>query len=108
MATAAPTAATWTWPPDVLAFAAEQGATKFLEPMLEMTRRVFPNARKLSVCLEEDWEIANERWIAFEVQMAGLTPDQYVELHNQWSDGLFEACPAPQVCTFVLALDILE
>jgi hypothetical protein len=108
MATVAHTAATWTWPPDVLKFAAEQDASKLLEPMLEMTRRVFPDALMLSTCLEVDWEIANERWIAFEVEMAHLTAEQYVDFHNQWSDGLFEVCPAPQVCTFVLALDIKE
>ena len=57
MATAAPTAETWTWPPDVLAFAAAQGVSAYLDPLLDATRRVFPGT-SLETVVEDDPEVA--------------------------------------------------
>jgi hypothetical protein len=108
MAIGAPTTGTWSWPPNVLALAAELGVTEYLEPVFEMTRRVFPNAHRVSARVEDDWEIANECWISIEVQEVGLTADLYLKRHEDWCKGLFEVCPAPNVCTFVLALDPTE
>jgi hypothetical protein len=108
METAAPMTAAWTWRPDVLALAAELGVTEYLEPLLEMTRRVFPSLRQLTVRVEEDWEIADERWITFEVCDPSLTADQYLKSQHDWCEALFDLCPAPQVCSFVLALDTAQ
>jgi hypothetical protein len=54
-------------PPDVLAYAAEKGVAQFLLPHLELTKRIFPAARRLEVVLEEDPEIADLTFIVFKV-----------------------------------------
>jgi len=108
MATVAPTAAMWTWPPDVKAFAAQQGVSDYLEPMLEVTRRVFPNAQRTAVYLEDDWEIPDVRTIVFHVLEAGLSSDQYVEARHRYLEASFEICPAPLICLFGLRLEIVD
>src|SRR5437868_3206639 len=85
-------------PPEVLSFAAEQGVAPYLAAILEMTRRRFPDARRLVVLVEEDAEVANDRHIVIEIDIAGITADQYVEAKRQWSRELFQLCPAPLVC----------
>ena len=95
-------------PADVYAFAAEQGAAPYLPAILEMTRRRFPDARRLAVLVEEDPEIANDRHIAIEVDVAGITVEQYIAADRNWGHELFQLCPAPLVCVFRLILSIVE
>ena len=97
-----------TFPADVMAFAAESGVTNYLIPVYEMTRRVFPAARRITPVLEYDPEIAGLRWIVFRVEISGLTVEQYVDLDWRWSGELFKVCPATHVCCFVLNLDIRD
>ena len=56
--------------PDVLAFAAEQGASPCLDRLLEMTSRVF-QTNPITVTVEEDPEIANDRHIVMDVDVSG-------------------------------------
>ena len=95
-------------PADVHTFAAERGVGPYLPAVLEMTVRRFPDARRLAVLVEEDPEIANDRHIVIEVDVAGITADQYVEAKWQWGRELFQLCPAPLVCVFRLSLEIIE
>jgi hypothetical protein len=93
-------------PPEVYAFAEEQGVSAYLPAILEMTRAVFPKA-PLNVCVRDDPELADNRSIAFDVD---VPPDlaQARKDHRRWNDGLFECCPAPLVCTFVLSMNLVE
>jgi hypothetical protein len=95
-------------PPEVHAFAAEQGVAPYLPAVLEMTQRRFPNALRLAVLVEEDPEIANDRHIVIEVDVAEITAEQYVDTKWQWGRELFQLCPAPLVCVFRLSLEIVE
>jgi len=96
------------FPADVTAFAAECGVTDYLIPVYEMTRRVFPTARRITPVLEYDPEIEGLRWITFEVEIGGLTVEQYVDLDWHWSGELFKVCPATHVCCFGLHLEIKD
>ena len=95
-------------PQEVQAFAAQQGVASYLPAVLEMTLQTFPDARRLAVLVEEDPEIAGDRHIVIEIDLAGITPEQYVDRDRQWGHELFQVCPAPFVCVFRLSLNIID
>ena len=92
-------------PPEVLAFAAEQGVDAYLPGVLEMTRKTFPDAA-LGVVVEDDPEIPNDRHIVVLAKGAKLTVERAVEARWEWHRGLFASCPAPLVCVFRLGLEL--
>jgi len=91
------------WPPEVAAFAAEVGVTEHLPQVLEMTRRVFPTARRLEVLLIEDAEMENDWRIVFEVE-APLTWQEAAQAQHQWCRELFQCRPSVPACVFILSL----
>jgi len=95
---------TWTWPADVLAFAAEQGVNSYLEPLGEALRRLFPMALSRSVSLTLDPEIRDLRTIVFEVRARDADIPDYVAAKRAWHDEVFRICPAPLVNHFCLLL----
>jgi hypothetical protein len=97
-----------TFPADVIAFAAESGVTEYLIPVYEMTRRVYPTARRITPVMDYDAEIKGLRHIRFDVEIGGLTVEQYVDLHWRWSGELFKVCPATHACCFGLHEDIKD
>jgi hypothetical protein len=97
-----------TVPPDVLAFAAEQEVGAYLPSVLAMTQRLFPDARRWALLVEDDPEIANDRHIVIEVDVTGLDAEGYAEADFRWGRELFAICPAPLVCVFRLGLDIVQ
>jgi hypothetical protein len=86
---------------DVTAFAAENGVADYLPAVLEMTRRVFPDA-PITTRVEEDAEIAEIWFILLEVDVAGLDVDQLVAAQQEWSAGLFAHCPPTHAHLFCL------
>jgi hypothetical protein len=66
-------------PDDVITFAAEHCVQAELAAVLEMTRRLFPQAN-LRVELDEDPEIAGDRHIVIGVKGGQLSVDQAVAL----------------------------
>jgi DNA-binding transcriptional LysR family regulator len=103
MATVAQTAATWTWPPDLLAFAAEQGVSAYLDPLLDATRRAFPRA-PLETVIEDDPEVPDDRRIVFRVDVTGWSADAIFNAENIWTEDLFRHCPATHVWVFHLGM----
>ena len=93
---------------EVLPFARKHGVDAYLYPVEKMTRRIFPDATRISLFIEEDPEVANDAHLVFEVVVPDLEPDQYVEAKWRWSQGLFEVCPAPLVCLFRCRLRVGE
>jgi hypothetical protein len=93
---------------EVLPFAKKHGVDAYLYPVEKMTRRVFPDAARISLFIEDDPEIANDAHLVFEVFVSGLEPEQYVEAKWRWSQGLFEVCPAPLVSVFRCRLRVAE
>ncbi len=91
-------------PPDVLAFADEQGVRAYLPAVLEMTRRIFPTW-PIKVFLEEDAEIANDWHIILEAQVPeDATAEKLFDLDQQWGAEIFEHCPSTHVCLFCLGM----
>ena len=92
-------------PPEVGAFAREQGVEKYLPELVELARQVYPSATRFDVFTEDDPEIANDRHIVFELDVP-LTVEQALEADHHWSEGLFRICPAPLVCVFRLSANL--
>lgn len=90
-------------PPEVAAFAAEQGVTEYLPALLALVRRIFPQSR-IGVLLEDDPEIANDWHIVFEVDVNGMEEHQLFTAQTQWSSEIFQHCPATHVCVFRLGM----
>jgi hypothetical protein len=89
---------------DIVAFANREKVTDYLDLLYEATQRVFPTAKKISVILEEDPEIRDDRHILFEVQDPRDDLGNYVDAVHRWNDELYKVCPSPLMCTFRLAL----
>jgi hypothetical protein len=90
-------------PPEVSAFAAEAGVRDYLLPVVEMTRRLFPMA-PLSVFVEVDPEIPNERYIVLEVDVTGWREEPLFAARQGWTSDLFVHCPATHVHSFRLGM----
>jgi hypothetical protein len=86
-------------PPEVWTFAAEQGASDYVYPLIELMQRLFPG-RTLTVLLEEDPEIANDRHIVIEADVTGMTSEQIFEAQTGWGREIFRHCPATRVSIF--------
>lgn len=91
----------------VLRFAKEQHVEEYVPKVLEMTRRIFPAARRLAVLVDDDPEIPNDRHIVFEVEVSGLNVEQAVEAEWRWSGDIFDVCPSTHVCVFRLSLRLV-
>ncbi len=94
----------WQWPGDVLAFVAQHQIDGYLEPLLQATRSLFPQARSIQVFLESDPEIRDEEHIVIEVETALTDVPHFLEAKRNWNQELFRLCPAPLTCHFRLTL----
>jgi hypothetical protein len=86
-------------PPEVPAFAQEQGVEKYLPDLIELASQVYPCATRFDVFVEGDPEIANDRHIVFELDVP-ITVEQALDADRRWGEGLFRIVPAPLVCVF--------
>jgi hypothetical protein len=89
------TPAVWQWPAEVLTFAAERQLQPYLDPLLDVTRRVFPTLRHLEVTVEDDPEIRDERYIVFWVKVPQTDIPNFVEAVHRWDDEVRPLCPSP-------------
>ncbi|HEY7157754.1 MAG TPA: hypothetical protein VH575_27605 [Gemmataceae bacterium] len=87
-----------TIPPDVVAFARQQGVEKILKELIEWTRQVYPSATRFEVFNEDDPEIA-DRYIVFELD-APLSLEQAREADRRWVEGWIRIYPYPRTCIF--------
>ena len=92
------------WPADLLAFAHKHDVERVLEPMREVTHRLFPMARDIRVFLEQD--LADPTWwdIVFEVWVATDEYQQCRALRFSWIDEWYRIDPRPKMIPFVLAV----
>jgi hypothetical protein len=98
-------ATAWQWPADVLDFAARHQVDRYLHPLLEAIRQLFPTAQSLKVFLEGDPELHDVWQIVFEVEVPQADVPDYIKARHSWSNELFRICPAPLVCNFGLDLN---
>lgn len=89
-------------PPEVVAFAREQGVEKIMTELVEWTRQVYPTATRFDVFVEDDPEIPF-RYIVFEVETP-LSVEQIREADRRWGEGWERIYPYPRVCMFCLSV----
>lgn len=85
-------------PPEVIAFAREQGVEKILTELIEWTRQVYPSAPRFEVFVEDDPEFP-DRYIVFELHVS-LTLEQWLEADRRWGEGWLRSYPYPRTCLF--------
>ncbi len=91
-------------PLDVIAFAAEQGAQAELPAVVEVTRRIF-SAAAVSIELDDDPEIADDRHIVIVTKGIRLPVVAAQEAIYEWQRELFTLCPAPLTWVFRLGVE---
>jgi hypothetical protein len=92
-------------PPEVETFSREQQADAILPAVVELTQRLFPDGA-LSVALEADPEIPNDRSITLLVRGVRMTAEEASDTAERWDRELLAVCPAPLVSVFRLGLGL--
>jgi hypothetical protein len=90
-----------TVPDNVWKFATNWRLAKHLLAVLEMTRRVFLGAEP-GLRLEDDPEIAGDRYIVLHVSGKGLDLEQALAAKQAWYEELVASCPG--LCRYVFHL----
>ena len=98
------TPTSYPWPADVLAFAAREKVSQYLDPLLEATRREFPSG-EVKVFFERDIEQPDEQYIVFEARVPRAQLPDYVTAYHEWVGETFRICPARLHHAFVFALE---
>lgn len=95
-------------PPEVAAFAAEKGASDYLPRVLELARRLFPEA-PIVLQVYEDHEIRDLKKILIEIQVPADTDflKTIWPQHNAWGSEIFKVCPATHVHLFGITFETM-
>jgi hypothetical protein len=91
-----------TWDQEVQAFAETHGLVDLLPKLVEAVREIFPDQEGLSVYVEDDPEIANERSLILDVVDPHSSLDEYMRRIDQWHQALFRLEGSPHRCLVVL------
>jgi hypothetical protein len=93
-----------TIPPEVMAYAEQEGAASYLVPMAEMTRALFPDA-PMEMVLRPDPEVADLTFLSFDVGPPDdASVDWYVAAQKRWLEETMRLCPPPVAIVFTLSL----
>jgi hypothetical protein len=92
------------WSEDVLAFARAAGVEQYLDPLLEVTRELFPGAGEIRVFVSQDLEIADLRAIAWEVDLPVDEPHESSDRQRQWVRAFMKRCPPTHLHFFVRSI----
>jgi hypothetical protein len=98
---AAPVSA-YPWPADVLALASREKVTEYLQPLLDATRRLFPEA-EIKVFWERDVSLPLE-YIVFEVHTPLADHSEYLPADQKWRQEIRRVCPGPHHTAFAFSL----
>ena len=88
---------------ELLEYARKHGVEHILDPLLETTRALFPDATEIRVFLEEDPECSDLFFIVYEVR----TPPNLAEWRSarqRWIEQELLIHPIPRQVPFVLTL----
>jgi hypothetical protein len=103
MATPPLPAATPDVPREIECLAEARGVGEFVPVVLETTRRLYPS-RRITCRIDrhpEDDEV-EDYFIRFDVDVAGLTPEQPGDTQRAWCREMVHLCPAPLGVAFRL------
>jgi hypothetical protein len=90
----------WTWPPEVLTFARQAQVAQYLDPLMEETRQLFPQARAMRVYVEKDPELPDDHHIGWEIDLEMPNLSDYRGLSRRLGEALRRIVPAPLACAF--------
>jgi hypothetical protein len=93
------------WSAEVLAFAAQRQLAMYLDPLLQVSRRLFPTAESIEVTLESDPALVDHQRVVFDVRVPKPDVADFVQAVHRWSAEAFQLCPSPQAYTFCLILN---
>jgi hypothetical protein len=94
--------------PEVYAYAEEEGVTAYLQPVLEMTRQHFPDARRFDAFVEDDPELRDVRFLILRVELPPCDPVQAVERKFRWSHEVAKICTSAHALAFTLRMRVSE
>lgn len=92
-----------TFPPEVLAFARANGIDGMLEPLVEITQRLFPTGT-VTLALICDPELAESTSIEFTATVPQRDLGDYVPAYKQWVTEYLTIRQMPDRCLLVLSL----
>ncbi len=87
---------------EVKAFARERGLMPHLPAILDVLCRVFSDANRIVAEVHEDPEIADLRWLLFEVEVPWKNSKRALQAREEWHDALAALCPAPLLNEMIL------
>jgi hypothetical protein len=90
-----------TIPHKVQAFAAERDVGRYLPPLIDLARQVFPSS-VLGLSLGQDAEDETHQYIAIEVEFGGRQAEELLAGQAAWSAGVSRVCPSHHAVYFVL------
>src|SRR5260370_36512768 len=95
-------------PAEVVAYATKQGLEACLRPLLEMTQALFGSPCGLELFLEDDPEIADLKFIVF--QLAGPARDaaRIHEARERWIRASLKCSPPPCAFPFAPAVQLSQ
>ncbi len=96
-----------TIPPEVRTFAHEQGVEQHLPGLIDLSHRVFPEASRFEILLDDDPDIPDDRHIVFRLAVPIGVPES-LAADREWIEGLNRLCPKALVCVFRLSLDLVR
>ena len=94
----------WQWPADVVAYAATFNLAQYLEPLRELTLRLFPTAVSFRAYLDPDPEIRDLTFLIFEVIVPECDIPNWLQAKHLWDDEAYRILPRPYQCPLVLDL----
>jgi len=94
--------------PEVLAYAEKNKLTPYLQPLLDATRRIFPNAQWVRVYYKPDPEVAGDATVIYDVRVSDLQYPEAWDARKAWIAELCRICPAPLTCDVTLLLDLAD
>ena len=91
-------------PPEVWIFSRERQIDQYLDRVVALLHRIFADARRLSVEIHDDPEIADLRSLLFDVEVPWPSFAQAQEAYRAWHDGLFATIPLQHLCDIALII----
>src|SRR5262245_58902530 len=85
----------WTWSPDVLAYADKYRLRPYLDELLSATRKLFPTSRSLEVFTEMDAEDPTLEYLVFEVHVPERDVPDFLASDRAWRSAYYRLVPGP-------------
>jgi len=86
---------------EVTVFACAKGVDGYLDRVIDLTRRNFPESA-MWVSVEQDSEDDRHEYIALDVEVGLLNSEELFQAQRNWSAEIVQMCPSQFVVFFVL------